>query len=103
MKRTRTKAWKLSTADWETYEKYDDYVEAYEEALERCSTDDAPWYIVPSNQKWFRNLAVAQTIAEHLTPFERVWKKELESRGRTALAELAIRRRARLPRGGKKS
>lgn len=36
--------------------------EAFEEALERCSTDHAPWYVIPADQKWYRNLAVARVL-----------------------------------------
>ena len=43
--------------------KWDDYQAAYEDALTRCSTDCAPWYVIPADRKWFRNLAVSQVIA----------------------------------------
>ena len=39
---------------------------AYEDALSRCSTKDAPWFVIPSNHKWFRNLAIARIVVEHL-------------------------------------
>jgi hypothetical protein len=39
---------------------------AYEEALSRCSTQDAPWFVIPSDHKWFRNLAIAQIAVEYL-------------------------------------
>jgi polyphosphate kinase 2 (PPK2 family) len=45
---------------------WDDYRAAYEEMLERCSTDHAPWYVIPSNRKWYRNLAIARIIADTL-------------------------------------
>ena len=41
-------------------------MKAYEAMLEQCSTDDAPWYVIPSNHKWFRNLAVSQIVAATL-------------------------------------
>jgi PPK2 family polyphosphate:nucleotide phosphotransferase len=63
-----TKAWKLSVGDWKEREFWNDYAEAYEEALSRCSTDCAPWRIVPSDKKWFRNLAVTETLVEALRP-----------------------------------
>ncbi|HEY7546683.1 MAG TPA: PPK2 family polyphosphate kinase, partial [Blastocatellia bacterium] len=53
------KAWKLAAGDWRERERWDDYIKAYEEALRRCSTERAPWHIVPANKKWFRNLVVA--------------------------------------------
>ncbi len=84
-----TKAWKLSTTDWSEHKLYDDYVGAYEEALTRCSTDHAPWYIVPSDHKWFRNLAVAGTLADVLEPQVTVWEEEVLKRGRANLAAIA--------------
>lgn len=45
---------------------WDRYTSAYEDMLERCSTSCAPWYVIPSNHKWFRNLAVSQIIADTL-------------------------------------
>ena len=61
-----TKHWKFRLGDLEERKRWDDYVAAYEEVLERCSTPDAPWYVVPSNHKWFRNLAVAEILADTL-------------------------------------
>jgi PPK2 family polyphosphate:nucleotide phosphotransferase len=61
-----TKQWKISEADFSERNYWDDYTAAYEEALERCGTADAPWFIVPSNKKWFRNLAVSRIIVETL-------------------------------------
>ncbi len=56
--------WKLSETDYAERERWDDYVKAYEEVFERCSTKRAPWYIIPANHKWFRNLAVARIVAD---------------------------------------
>jgi PPK2 family polyphosphate:nucleotide phosphotransferase len=61
------KRWKFRMGDLETRRRWDDYIAAYEEALSRCSTAEAPWFIVPANRKWFRNLAVAQILADSLT------------------------------------
>ncbi len=58
--------WKISNSDYEEREHWDAYIEAYEDALARCSTREAPWYVIPSNHKWFRNLAVSQIIAATL-------------------------------------
>lgn len=60
------KHWKLSEADFQERKYWDDYVEAYEAALTRCNTKTAPWYIIPSNKKWFRNLAVSHIVVETL-------------------------------------
>ena len=61
-----TKHWKISEADYKEHRYWDDYMAAYEEALSRCSTKPAPWFIIPANHKWFRNLAVARIVVEHL-------------------------------------
>jgi PPK2 family polyphosphate:nucleotide phosphotransferase len=58
--------WKISQADFEERKFWDDYVAAYQDALTKCSTEDAPWFIIPANKKWFRNLAVSHVIAETL-------------------------------------
>ncbi len=60
------KQWKISEADYQERPFWNDYTAAYEDALSRCSTADAPWYVIPSNHKWFRNLAVACIVVEHL-------------------------------------
>jgi PPK2 family polyphosphate:nucleotide phosphotransferase len=88
----KEKAWKLSVTDWDVYDKYDDYIEAYEKVLERCSTAQAPWYVVPANHKWFRNHAVARTVCDTLSQFEKAWSDALETRGEQMLAELKARR-----------
>ena len=56
--------WKISDSDYKEREYWDDYVRAYEDMLERCSTARVPWYVIPSNHKWFRNLAVSQIVCE---------------------------------------
>jgi len=58
--------WKLSEADFHERRFWADYMAAYEDALTKCTTDAAPWFIIPSNKKWFRNLAVSHIIAETL-------------------------------------
>jgi PPK2 family polyphosphate:nucleotide phosphotransferase len=56
--------WKISDADYSERELWPKYIEAYEEAIARTSTKRAPWYVIPSNHKWFRNLAISQIIAD---------------------------------------
>jgi PPK2 family polyphosphate:nucleotide phosphotransferase len=58
--------WKISDADYKERRFWDGYIEAYEEALSRCSTERAPWFIIPSDCKWFRNLAVARIVEDYL-------------------------------------
>lgn len=60
------KQWKISEDDYLERKYWDDYVAAYEEALSRCSTEYAPWFVIPANHKWFRNLAVARIVVEQL-------------------------------------
>jgi PPK2 family polyphosphate:nucleotide phosphotransferase len=60
------KRWKISEADFNERKFWDDYTTAYEDALERCSTKVAPWFVIPANKKWFRNLAVSHIIVETL-------------------------------------
>jgi PPK2 family polyphosphate:nucleotide phosphotransferase len=57
---------KFQLGDLEDRAHWDDYQEAYEDALEKCSTDAAPWHIVPADKKWYRNALVARTVAETL-------------------------------------
>ncbi len=61
-----TKNWKLSEADFAERKYWDDYQSAYEDALSKCSTLWAPWYVVPADHKWFRNVAVSHIIVEAL-------------------------------------
>ncbi|HRF59539.1 MAG TPA: hypothetical protein PLH94_06430 [Fimbriimonadaceae bacterium] len=82
------KAWKLSVGDWKEREFWDRYLEAYEAALTHCTTEDAPWYVVPANKKWFRNLAVTEAVVERLRPYRSGWLERLEAVGAKAKAEL---------------
>jgi PPK2 family polyphosphate:nucleotide phosphotransferase len=61
-----TKQWKFKTSDLDTRAKWDDYMAAYEIAISRCSTDHAPWHIIPSDRNWVRNGAVAKIVRETL-------------------------------------
>jgi len=58
------KNWKISDADARERVFWSDYQEAYQDALSKCSTKYAPWYVIPANKKWFRNLAVSQIIVD---------------------------------------
>ncbi len=57
-----TKQWKFSLGDLPVRERWDDYMQAYEDALSNCNTEYAPWYIVPANHKWYRDLVVTRAI-----------------------------------------
>jgi PPK2 family polyphosphate:nucleotide phosphotransferase len=84
----KDKAWKLSASDWAERKYWNDYQAAYEDALSRCSTDSAPWYIVPSNHKWYRNLAIAHTLVHVMRQYKDEWRADLEARGQQRLEEL---------------
>ena len=83
------KAYKLSPGDWRERERWDDYMAAYQDALRRCGTEEAPWHLIPANRKWYRNLAVAEALVEALRGHRKQWQRELERLSRERLAELA--------------
>lgn len=61
-----TKHWKFSMGDLAERKLWDKYQEAYEDALEKCSTPHAPWHIVPSDKKWYRNLVISELLKKTL-------------------------------------
>ena len=60
------KNWKFSPSDMKEREHWDDYMEAYEEMIRATSTPNAPWYVIPADNKWFTRLAVASAIVDTL-------------------------------------
>jgi polyphosphate kinase 2 (PPK2 family) len=60
------KNWKFSVGDAKERSHWDRYMEAYEDAIEATSTDEAPWYVIPADHKWFMRMAVAEVIVETL-------------------------------------
>jgi PPK2 family polyphosphate:nucleotide phosphotransferase len=60
------KHWKWSSGDLKVREQWDEYMEAFEDVLSRCNTEYAPWYVVPANRKWYRDLVVSQAIVDTL-------------------------------------
>jgi PPK2 family polyphosphate:nucleotide phosphotransferase len=68
-----TKQWKFKPGDVDERARWDDYQAAYTTALERCNTEAAPWYVVPSNKKWYRNWAIANLLLEALRPLDVDW------------------------------
>ncbi len=60
------KHWKIEASDFEERRRWDDYQEAFEDALGRCSTPWAPWYVIPANRRWLRDWAVAQILVDKL-------------------------------------
>ena len=71
----RHKHWKFDPADLAERELWDEYQTAYMEMLQRTSTDYAPWYIVPGDRKWYRNLVVTQTIVQTIEALKPVYPK----------------------------
>lgn len=67
------KYWKYNPGDVDERMHWDDYQEAYQAALERCSTDAAPWFVVPADRKWYARLAVQQLLLEHLRGLGLTW------------------------------
>ena len=62
----RTRQWKISESDYKEREYWGDYIKAFEDVLTKTSTECAPWFIVPSNHKWFRDLAISQIIVRQM-------------------------------------
>lgn len=60
------KNWKFNPADLEDRQLWQDYEKAFEDVFTKCSTDSAPWYIIPANKKWFRNVLITQILIETL-------------------------------------
>jgi PPK2 family polyphosphate:nucleotide phosphotransferase len=67
------KYWKFNPGDIDERERWGDYRTAYQIALERTNTEIAPWYVVPSDKKWYRNLVIGQLLLEHLQAMKPVW------------------------------
>jgi PPK2 family polyphosphate:nucleotide phosphotransferase len=72
------KRWKFRLGDLDERKRWDDYIAAYEDALSRCSTAEAPWYVIPSNRKWFRNFAVTDILAETLDELDPRYPEPVE-------------------------
>ena len=69
------KNWKASAADFKEREYWTQYQAAYEDAVAKCGTKEAPWYVIPSDHKWFRNFAVAEVIIRTLESFNMRYPK----------------------------
>ncbi|MCI5825224.1 MAG: polyphosphate kinase 2 family protein [Arcanobacterium sp.] len=67
------KYYKYNPSDVNTAQKYDAYMEAYSVALTRCNSEAAPWYVIPSDRKWYRNWAVAELLTEKLRELNLEW------------------------------
>jgi PPK2 family polyphosphate:nucleotide phosphotransferase len=70
-----TKHWKYNPGDLEVLSLWDDYLEAYADALSRCNADDAPWYVIPADRKWYRNWAVTRLLIDELERMQLEWPR----------------------------
>src|SRR5919108_770408 len=86
-------AWKLNVQDWKDRELWEDFTEAYEDALSQCAAPHAPWIVVPADAKWFRNFAVADAVTRALRPYRKKWMETLEEEGKVRRAELSAWRK----------
>jgi len=74
--------WKFRVGDLKARAQWDEYERAYEDAISRCSTDYAPWYIVPANKRWYRNLVVSRIVEDLLEGLKMEWPPlEAEAEG----------------------
>jgi len=83
-------AWKLNVEDWKDRELWDAYTRAYEDAIGKCATKDAPWIVVPANAKWFRDLVIARSLLEALRPYRKIWEERLEEEGKIGRRDLKL-------------
>ncbi len=72
------KNWKWEGGDLRSRSRWDDYMAAYEEMLNRCSTRVAPWHVVPADKKWYRDFVVARTVVRALENLQLDWPKSKE-------------------------
>ncbi|NPD26570.1 polyphosphate kinase 2 family protein [Corallococcus sp. AB004] len=89
------KAWKIAAGDWEDRKHWADYTRAYQDVFALTSTEQAPWHLVPSDAKWYRNLVVARAVAEALRPYRETWQARLDEVGKQKKAELRAWRKKR--------
>lgn len=72
------KQWKFAMGDLAERERWDDYIEAYEDVLSKCHKKHAPWHIVPANKKWYRNLVITRALVEALEKLDPQYPKPAE-------------------------
>jgi PPK2 family polyphosphate:nucleotide phosphotransferase len=81
------KNWKFSMGDVKEREHWEEYMEAYEDALSLCSTPWAPWFIIPANHKWYRNLVVSQILIDTLEKLDMHYPPPLPDAGRIVIPD----------------
>ena len=70
--------WKFNHGDLSERLKWDDYQKAYEAALTKCNTEYAPWHIIPSDKKWYRNLTISELLSRKLKALDPQYPKVAE-------------------------
>lgn len=69
------KYWKVNPEDLKERQRWNDYIAAYEDVFQHCSKKHAPWYIIPANKKWYRNVAISQILIEAMEQLKLVYPK----------------------------
>jgi PPK2 family polyphosphate:nucleotide phosphotransferase len=72
------KRWKFSAGDLEERLRWDQYIHAFEDAISRCSTEHAPWYVIPADRKWYRNFVISDIIVRTLKQLDMKYPKAAE-------------------------
>ena len=70
-----TKNWKFSEGDLVARKSWPEYMKAYEDVLAKCSTEHAPWHIIPADRKWVRNLAISSILVKAMERLDMRWPK----------------------------
>jgi PPK2 family polyphosphate:nucleotide phosphotransferase len=73
------KNWKFALEDVEKRKYWDDYIEAFEDAISKCNAENAPWHIVPANHKWYRNYVITRTIVKTLEDMNLKYPEPIEN------------------------
>ncbi len=90
-----SKNWKITESDYSEREFWDDYTSAYEDAISETSTKEAPWYVIPANHKWYRNLVISKIIVDTLESMNMAYPEckvdlnDIRKKYHKAAAELA--------------
>ncbi|MFZ9857022.1 MAG: PPK2 family polyphosphate kinase [Roseiflexaceae bacterium] len=81
-------AWKLSADDWKDRRLFGNYLHAYDTVMRQTSNIYAPWYVVPANRKWYRNLVLASLLHHHMEPYRELWSSTLRNIQESRLAAI---------------
>ncbi len=64
------KHWKFNPSDLKERDRWDEYMDAYEAMLNQCSTEHAPWYVIPAEKRWFRNVVISEILIDAFTEMD---------------------------------